>query len=360
MPTPRPAGPNIAEESGSGIGARLSRRVSHLQRWIRPTALIPNRTALLLQQCFSVLRGQVLATERGSSQAVLEMAERLARINDRCSRLQEEVDQVAVHATTLKSEALQQTERQTQALLTLQAHHEHYLASGDEHRSHMENLLRQVGTLTPLADLIANIARQTNLLALNAAVEAARAGREGAGFKVVAEEVRRLSNQTADAAQQISRGIEAVAEHQKLAAGVRQLDALNPDGLDSIASAIREMGATPGTMAAQVQSLSDTLGETMHQVRTDLVDVLGNMQFQDVNRQLLEQVEHALEHLGQTFAGEAGADVQLPEPQSLEDLMLQWRHDYVMAEQRQSHRAAGAPGSAECGAQENEQKIELF
>ncbi|WP_371375117.1 methyl-accepting chemotaxis protein [Sporomusa aerivorans] len=55
-----------------------------------------------------------------------------------------------------------------------------------------------------IVDTISGIAGQTNLLALNAAIEAARAGEQGRGFAVVAEEVRRLAEQSQDAAKQIA------------------------------------------------------------------------------------------------------------------------------------------------------------
>lgn len=55
-----------------------------------------------------------------------------------------------------------------------------------------------------IVDAIAGIAGQTNLLALNAAIEAARAGEQGRGFAVVAEEVRKLAEQSQDAAKQIA------------------------------------------------------------------------------------------------------------------------------------------------------------
>lgn len=322
---------------------------------------IPRRTATLLQQCFGVLRGQVLAAESSSSDAVLQMADRLSRVNERCNQLQGEVDQVAQHAAQLSHDANHQAALQGQAMQTLTSHHAHYLASSQAHARLVDQLLTQVRELTPLAELISGIARQTNLLAINAAIEAARAGPAGAGFKVVADEVRHLSSQTAQAAEQIGRGIRDLARQQTEVARSTTGSAFDPDDLIIISKALDELAEKPGTVSRSMQKVSDSLEQTMAAVRHDLVEVLGNMQFQDVNRQLLEQVGRALMSLGDEFAPEDNDWIVVPPAQTLESMMMSWRQDYVMDAQRVQHDVQAAPGAAAPAEPEAAgQRIELF
>ncbi|MDW8466853.1 MAG: methyl-accepting chemotaxis protein [Chloroherpetonaceae bacterium] len=66
------------------------------------------------------------------------------------------------------------------------------------------SLAEQAGQISTVSDLVADIASQTNILALNAAVEAARAGEQGRGFSVVAQEIRKLADQSRQSAGRIN------------------------------------------------------------------------------------------------------------------------------------------------------------
>ncbi len=294
-----------------------------------------------LEQCFAILQKQVGVTIRTSEMAVLEMVERLNRVHQRSAELQRQVEEAVGRSQVLSQDSLHEADRNGQTVETLAQHQQAFVSARKQNQERIRAVVDQVRHLTPLAALIADISRQTNLLSINASIEAARAGAEGAGFKVVAAEVRRLSAQTSEAAKQISDGIHAVAgaiDQELIAAS--QLEAEGSGAqLTELATHITHISQSLNEVVPYLVNLSHDMDAGMQTMTVDIIDAMGHMQFQDINRQLLEQVESALgslsEHSAALYALVGGKAP--PPPRALEELMSRWVQGYVMHEQRVAH-----------------------
>ena len=295
-----------------------------------------------LEQCFAILQKQVGVTIRTSEHAVLEMVERLHRVHQRSSELHSHVMEAVGRSRHISEASQSEAEGNRVTVQTLAASQEAFTAARQRNQQRIANVVEQVRHLTPLVALIGDISRQTNLLSINASIEAARAGAEGAGFKVVATEVRRLSAQTAEAAQKISEGIQSVAH--TIEGELAQADQIDSEGnaasqLTDVACHIAQISASLNEVVPYLVHLSHNMHEGIEVITTDIIDAMGHMQFQDVNRQLLEQVESALgslsEHSAALYAL-VGGDAP-PPPMALEKLMERWEQGYVSEAQRVAH-----------------------
>ncbi len=114
----------------------------------------------------------------------------------------------------------------------------------------IESLGERSKQISSVVGVIREIAEQTNLLALNAAIEAARAGEQGRGFAVVADEVRKLAERTAMSTQEISSTVNAIL--QETGTAVQRMQAVSANMTDSVGLA-REAGVSLSTIDEHAQ-----------------------------------------------------------------------------------------------------------
>ncbi|MCK8654809.1 methyl-accepting chemotaxis protein [Pseudomonas umsongensis] len=251
------------------MGEGLSQIVSGLQAGIEQLATSAQSLSAVTEQTNLEVSSQKEETE----QVATAMNQMTATVHD-VARNAEEAAQAAQTADG-KVESGQQVVRQSMVRI------EQLADSATSASSSIESLSAEIHNIGTVLGVIKSVAEQTNLLALNAAIEAARAGEQGRGFAVVADEVRALAKRTQQSTEEIERLVSALRSAAQ--ASVQQIqssgelvklavsDALQTESaLGSIAAAvslIQQMNQQIAAAAEEQSSVAEEINRSVTSIR---------------------------------------------------------------------------------------------
>lgn len=251
------------------MGAGLSRIVSGLQAGIEQLATSAQSLSAVTEQTNLEVSSQKEETE----QVATAMNQMTATVHDVARNAEEAA--VAAQTADGKVESGQLVVRQSMARI------EQLADSATSASSSIESLSAEIQNIGTVLSVIKSVAEQTNLLALNAAIEAARAGEQGRGFAVVADEVRALAKRTQQSTEEIERLVSALRSAAQTS--VQQIqssgdlvklavsDALQTESaLGSIAAAvslIQQMNQQIAAAAEEQSSVAEEINRSVTSIR---------------------------------------------------------------------------------------------
>jgi len=242
-----------------GVAATLAEHAAAFDRFADSTAKAHEEIVRAVGEIASGAERQAMEAERGFEQAkrTAEQAERLLDSAEQMRRLGEETARASVGGRAAIADLELAAARTDEALTAL--------------TEDLERLVADSANIGKIVSAISGISAQTHLLALNASIEAARAGPEHAGFAVIADEVRKLAEETTQAAKTVGeqlRGLSRRIADARAALGrLSGRGAEQAEHLRQTKTAFAAVEAAMAELADQIDRIREQIGRTSEENR---------------------------------------------------------------------------------------------
>ncbi|MER2538813.1 MAG: methyl-accepting chemotaxis protein [Azonexus sp.] len=274
----------------------LGSMVTALRELVKEINVGANQVVKNAEQISLASREVSIAAEHqaDATSAMAAAIEELTVSSNHISDSASETEQDSRAAMTEAGEGCQRVEQATMAIQKIAT----TVAEASKQIHELEDRTKQVSSI---ANVIKDIAGQTNLLALNAAIEAARAGEQGRGFAVVADEVRKLAERTSSATIEIEKMIVGI-QHDTIGA-VTAMNSALPEVEHGVALA--------GSASASLRSIEAGAGRTLDRVR-EVADATREQSAASTSiAQRVETIAQMVEETSTTIRGTAETANQL-------------------------------------------------
>ncbi|WP_276669172.1 methyl-accepting chemotaxis protein [Thalassolituus oleivorans] len=275
---------------------KLHRSIGEVVRSTRPLASVSDDLGSLTNETSQITERQSRAAEQVSG-VVEEMVGSVKAVSLNASsaaKAAQEADSTAKQGRAIVNETVKsinslagEVERASEVIRQLEA---------------------DTANVGSILDVIKGIAEQTNLLALNAAIEAARAGEQGRGFAVVADEVRTLASRTQDSTQEIQTVIEQLQAAARSAVDVmssskeRAQTSVNQAAkTDESLQAITEKVESITTMNNQIAAATDRQEKAAYSIKENVVGIRETSEIAMASMQKVEAASKALTDISRTL-----------------------------------------------------------